>query len=217
MVCTKLHLKSYTDTRTGVAGVQPAAWQLPDYRAKLVEDGHRWPTLGEQYQMREVLTEGLVRSGYREQPTMYFARGGLGPEKWKSIMVDQDKQEAEVAIGLGGSSSCRRSEAITDVNWKTLLRGRRGGPHPAGLGDPVLRGGAGGQGGQDGPVDAATSRRRAAPAALPRMLAVRRAVAGAGSVPLRNAASPSSTRAHGRSALTPQGEVLVEAIINSEF
>jgi oxygen-independent coproporphyrinogen-3 oxidase len=118
VVCTKLHLKSYSDTRTGVSGEKPAAWQLPAYRDKLVKDGHRWPTLGEQYQMREVLTEGLKSAGYSEHPTMYFARDGLGPEKWKSIMVDQDKQEAEVAIGLGGSSSCRTSEAITDVNWK---------------------------------------------------------------------------------------------------
>jgi coproporphyrinogen III oxidase-like Fe-S oxidoreductase len=119
VVCTKLHLRSYNDTRTGVSGEKPAAWQMPAYRRQLAQDGHRWPTLGEQYQMREVLTEGLTCAGYREQPTMYFARDGLGPEKWKSIMVDQDKQEAEVAIGLGGSSSCRKSEAITDVNWKT--------------------------------------------------------------------------------------------------
>lgn len=132
VVCTKLHLASYADTRTGVAGVQPAAWQLPDYRAKLVRDGHRWPTLGEQYQMRELLTEGLERSGYREQPTMYFARDGLGPEKWKAIMVDQDKQEAEVAIGLGGSSSCRTSEAITDVNWKRYAEAVEEGRIPLG-------------------------------------------------------------------------------------
>ncbi|MFD8494327.1 radical SAM protein [Amycolatopsis sp. NPDC059657] len=117
VVCTKLHLKSYTDTRTGVAGVQPAAWQLPDYRDKLVGQGHRWPPLGEQYQMRALLTDGLQAAGYREYPTMYFARGAE-PEKWKAIMVDQDKQEAEVAIGLGGSSSCRESEAITDVHWQ---------------------------------------------------------------------------------------------------
>ncbi|OEU91976.1 coproporphyrinogen III oxidase [Streptomyces abyssalis] len=132
VVCTKLHLASYSDTRTGVAGVQPAAWQLPDYRDKLVRDGHRWPTLGEQYQMRELLTEGLESAGYREQPTMYFARDGLGPEKWKSIMVDQDKQEAEVAIGLGGSSSCRTSEAITDVNWKTYSEAVEAGRVPLG-------------------------------------------------------------------------------------
>ncbi|MCE7002833.1 radical SAM protein [Kibdelosporangium philippinense] len=118
VVCTKLHLKTYSDTRTGVAGVQPAAWQIPSYRDKLVRDGHRWPSLGEQYQMREVLTEGLRDAGYREHPTMYFARDGHGPEEWKSIMVDQERQEAEVAIGLGGSSSCRASEAITDVHWQ---------------------------------------------------------------------------------------------------
>ena len=116
VVCTKLHLASYSDTRTGVTGEKPAAWQLPSYRDKLVRDGHRWPTLGEQYQMRELLTDGLRAAGYTEHPTMYFARDGLGPEKWKSIMVDQDKQEPEVAIGLGGSSSCRASEAITDVD-----------------------------------------------------------------------------------------------------
>ncbi len=118
VVCTKLHLKSYSDTRTGVAGVQPAAWQIPAYRDKRARDGHRWPSLGEQYQMREVLTDGLLDAGFREHPTMYFARDGHGPEEWKSIMVDQHRQEAEVAIGLGGSSSCRRSEAITDVNWQ---------------------------------------------------------------------------------------------------
>lgn len=132
VVCTKLHLASYSDTRTGVTGEKPAVWQLPSYRDKLVNDGHRWPTLGEQYQMREVLTEGLQGAGYTEHPTMYFAREGLGPEKWKSIMVDQDKQEAEVAIGLGGSSSCRASEAITDVNRKTYAEAVEGGRIPLG-------------------------------------------------------------------------------------
>jgi coproporphyrinogen III oxidase-like Fe-S oxidoreductase len=132
VVCTKLHLADYSDTRTGVAGEKPAAWQLPEYRARLVEKGHRWPTLGEQYQMRELLTEGLRDAGYSEQPTMYFARDGLGPEKWKAIMVDQDKQEAEVAIGLGGSSSCRASEAITDVNWKKYSEAVEAGRVPLG-------------------------------------------------------------------------------------
>jgi coproporphyrinogen III oxidase-like Fe-S oxidoreductase len=132
VVCTKLHLKSYTDTRTGVAGVQPAAWQIPSYRDKLVNDGHRWPTLGEQYQMREILTEGLRSQGYREHPTMYFARAGHEPEEWKSIMVDQHRQEAEVAIGLGGSSSCRRSEAITDVHWQRYAQAVDAGRIPLG-------------------------------------------------------------------------------------
>ena len=132
VVCTKLHLKSYADTRTGVAGEQPAPWQLPAYRDKLVQNGHFWPTLVEQYRMREVLTDGLRAAGYTEHPTMYFARNGLGPEKWKSIMVDQDKQEAEVAIGLGGSSSCRASEAITDVQWKSYAQAVDAGRVPLG-------------------------------------------------------------------------------------
>ncbi len=117
VVCTKLHLRPYAETRTGVAGERPAAWQIPAYRDRLAAAGHRWPTLGEQYQMREVLTDGLAGAGYVEHPTMYFARAGFGPETWKSIMVDQGRQEAEVAIGLGGSSSCRASEAITEVAW----------------------------------------------------------------------------------------------------
>lgn len=113
-------------------GEKPAAWQLPSYRDKLVRDGHRWPTLGEQYQMRELLTDGLRAANYTEHPTMYFARDGLGPEKWKSIMVDQEKQEAEVAIGLGGSSSCRASEAITDVNSKRYIETVEAGRIPLG-------------------------------------------------------------------------------------
>jgi oxygen-independent coproporphyrinogen-3 oxidase len=118
VVCTKLHLRSYADTRTGVSGAQPAAWQSAAYRERMTRAGHHWPTLGEQYQMREILTDGLRANNYVEHPTMYFAQAGRGPEKWKSIMVDQERQDAEVAIGLGGSSSCRRSEAITEVNWR---------------------------------------------------------------------------------------------------
>jgi oxygen-independent coproporphyrinogen-3 oxidase len=122
VVCAKLHLRSYTETRTGVAGEKPAAWQVAGYRDRLARDGHHWPTLGEQYQMHEVLTGGLARNGYIEHPTMYFAQRHKGPEKWKAIMADQDKQEAEVAIGLGGSSSCRASEAITTVNRDAYTR-----------------------------------------------------------------------------------------------
>ncbi len=116
VVFTKLHLRSYADTRTGVAGDRPAAWQFPSYRNRLAEAGHHWPSLGEQYQMRELMASGLRADGYGEHPTMYFHRAGRPPETWKSIMVDQDRQDAEVAIGLGGSSSCRRSEAMTEVN-----------------------------------------------------------------------------------------------------
>lgn len=93
---------------------KPAAWASEAHRARLAERDHHWPTLGEQYQIRTVLAEGLARAGYREHPTMYFHRRVYPPERWKSIMVDQDKQEAEV-VGLGGSSSCRRSETMTEV------------------------------------------------------------------------------------------------------
>jgi oxygen-independent coproporphyrinogen-3 oxidase len=82
--------------------------------------------------MREILTEGLRTHGYTEHPTMYFARDGVGPETWKSIMVDQDRQEAEVGIGLGGSSSCRGSEAITDVDWRRYTAAVEAGRVPLG-------------------------------------------------------------------------------------
>jgi coproporphyrinogen III oxidase-like Fe-S oxidoreductase len=130
VVCAKLHLRSYADTRTGVAGEKPAAWQSAPYRERLARAGHHWPTLGEQYQMHEVLTRGLRDIGYVEHPVMYFARRDKGPEKWKAIMADQDKQEAEIAIGLGGSSSCRASEAITTVNPRAYQRSVESGTIP---------------------------------------------------------------------------------------
>ncbi|MEU7571939.1 radical SAM protein [Micromonospora sp. NPDC049240] len=130
LVCTKLHLRSYADTRTGVAGDRPAAWQFAGYRDRLAAAGHHWPTLGEQYQMRDVLAGGLTAAGYREHPTMYFHRAGHAPEMWKAIMVDQDRQDAEVAIGLGGSSSCRRSEAMTEVNERRYIEAVEAGVLP---------------------------------------------------------------------------------------
>ncbi len=122
VVCAKLHLRSYADTRTAVTGDKPAAWQSAPYRERLATAGHHWPALGEQYQMHELVTRGLRELGYVEHPVMYFARPDKGPERWKAIMVDQDKQEAEVAIGLGGSSSCRASEAMTDVRPEAYRR-----------------------------------------------------------------------------------------------
>jgi len=213
VVCTKLHLKSYAETRTGVAGEQPAPWQLPRYREKLVRDGHFWPSLRQQYRMREVLTDGLRAAGYTEHPTMYFARDGLGPEKWKSIMVDQDKQEAEVAIGLGGSSSCRASEAITDVNWKNYAQAVEAGRVPLGSATGF---------------DATAQEARAVKMALSTLQPVRsdlhRARYGRslhdspwrekfGSLAERGLLSLDT----GGVSLTEDGEVLVEAIINTEL
>ncbi|OZM71808.1 coproporphyrinogen III oxidase [Amycolatopsis antarctica] len=216
VVCTKLHLKSYTDTRTGVAGVQPAAWQLPDHRDKLVRDGHRWPPLGEQYQMREVLTEGLRAGGYTEHPTMYFARDGHGPEEWKSIMVDQERQEAEVAIGLGGSSSCRRSEAITDVHWKRYAEAVDAGRIPLGSATGF---------------STAAQEARAVKMALSTLRPLDDTVHGrrfpgcslfagpwrAQFASLAERGLVTLDEAAGRITLTPAGEVLVEAIINTEL
>ncbi|MCR3748909.1 radical SAM protein [Lentzea californiensis] len=213
VVCTKLHLKSYAETRTGVAGEQPAPWQLPQYREKLVHDGHFWPALQEQYRMREVLTDGLRAAGYTEHPTMYFARDGLGPEKWKSIMVDQDKQEAEVAIGLGGSSSCRASEAITDVNWKNYAQAVEAGRIPLGSATGF---------------DVGAQEARAVKMALSTLQPVRSDLHYArygtslhdspwgekfGSLAERGLVSVDD----GGVSLTEDGEVLVEAIINTEL
>jgi coproporphyrinogen III oxidase-like Fe-S oxidoreductase len=216
LVCTKLHLKSYTDTRTGVAGVQPAAWQLPEYRDRLVRRGHRWPSLGEQYQMREILTAGLRDAGYREHPTMYFARRGLPPETWKSIMVDQDKQEAEVAIGLGGSSSCRRSEAITDVNWKRYVSAVEGGRIPLGSAT-----------GFSPAAQEARAVKMALTSLHPLLDGVhRRRFPGrslfaepwrGGFAALAERGLVAVDESKGEIALTPNGETLVEAVINTEL
>ncbi|AHH96308.1 radical SAM protein [Kutzneria albida] len=216
VVCTKLHLKSYAETRTGVAGEKPAAWQVPAYRDRMVRDGHRWPTLGEQYQMREVLTEGLRGNGYTEHPTMYFAREGHGPEVWKSIMVDQHRQEAEVAIGLGGSSSCRRSEAITDVNWKLYVEAVEAGRVPLGSATRF---------------SAQAQESRAVKMALSTLQPLRddlhRARFAGRSLfdphwlakfeSLQQRELLVVNREGGTVTLTPNGEVLVEAIINTEL
>lgn len=216
VVCTKLHLRNYGDTRTGVSGEKPAPWQLADYRAKLVEDGHHWPSLGEQYQMWQVLADGLTRAGYREQPTMYFSRSGLGPETWKSIMVDQDKQEAEVAIGLGGSSSCRASEAITEVRWRSYVEAVDAGRLPLGSATRFSE-------------DAQEA--RAIKMALSTLQPVRdevhrRRFGGRSLLDGRWRRTFRSLQQRGLLAidpsaeqieLTPEGKTLVEAIINTEF
>ncbi|NUP30803.1 MAG: radical SAM protein [Streptomycetaceae bacterium] len=214
VVCTKLHLKSYSDTRTGVAGVQPAAWQLPDFRDRLVRRGHHWPSLGEQYQMREILTEGLRGHGYTEHPTMYFARDGAGPETWKSIMVDQGRQEAEVGIGLGGSSSCRSSEAITDVDWRRYTAAVEAGRIPLGSATRFSR---------------ESQEERAVKMALTTLQPLSNRLHGRQfpgrslfDEPWRTVFADLARRGlltadedAGEVALTPDGEVLVEAVINT--
>jgi oxygen-independent coproporphyrinogen-3 oxidase len=124
LVLTKLHLRTFSETRSAVSGGRPAAWQSPRARARLAERGHRWPSLGEQYQMREEAAALLSRSHYQEHPTMYFHHPGRRPPEWKALTVDQDKQFAEVGFGMGGSSSCMRAEAInatTEAGYFGLL------------------------------------------------------------------------------------------------
>lgn len=119
IVCSKLHLRTFSDSGTSVSGTNEAAWQKSNYREKLIEKGSRWPALGEQYQMREALVNHLDHVDYFEHPTMYFTKAGHAPEKWKAIMADQDKQHLEIAVGLGGSSSCVKSQSTNTVD-KTL-------------------------------------------------------------------------------------------------
>jgi oxygen-independent coproporphyrinogen-3 oxidase len=118
VVATKLHLRSFDDTRTAISGISPAPWQFGHVREKLSQAGHDWPSLGEQYQMREGAVDLFTAADYSEHPTMYFSRRSAGPEKWKGLVVDQDKQHVELGIGLGASSACDWSEAniTTDPN-----------------------------------------------------------------------------------------------------
>jgi oxygen-independent coproporphyrinogen-3 oxidase len=109
---TKLHLRTFAEPRSAVSGAMPAVWQSPRARRKLEQQGHRWPSLGEQYQMREAAVGMLSGSHYQEHPTMYFHHPEHPPPAWKALMVDQDKQFADVGFGMGGSSSCMRAEAI---------------------------------------------------------------------------------------------------------
>ncbi|WP_226383324.1 radical SAM protein [Burkholderia mayonis] len=110
VVMTKLHLRPFGETGTAIAGV-PARWQSPASRARASREGHRWPSLGEQYQMREAAVALLEDAGRFEYPTMYFQKPETGCGRWKSLVLDQDKQFVEVGIGLGASSATRRCSA----------------------------------------------------------------------------------------------------------
>jgi oxygen-independent coproporphyrinogen-3 oxidase len=109
---TKLHLRTFAEPRSAVSGARPAVWQSPRARRQLAQRGHRWPSLGEQYQMREQAAALMSRSHYQEHPTMYFHHPEHPPPAWKTLMVDPDQQFADVGFGMGGSSSCMRAEAI---------------------------------------------------------------------------------------------------------
>jgi oxygen-independent coproporphyrinogen III oxidase len=107
----KLHLRLFSEVDTAIGHESPAAWQLPKVRERIAQGGHRWPSLGEQYQMRESAVDLLEQAGYYEHPTTYFPKRKLGPERWRALNLDQDKQYPQVGIGLGGYTWSSRSEA----------------------------------------------------------------------------------------------------------
>jgi oxygen-independent coproporphyrinogen-3 oxidase len=115
VVITKLHLRSFSETKTAIAGVS-AQWQSQKARERISSNGHYWPSLGQEYQMREAAVEILERNGLFEYPTMYFQRPETGCGRWKSLVLDQDKQFVELGIGLGGSSASSGSSANITVN-----------------------------------------------------------------------------------------------------
>lgn len=111
IVIIKLHLRPFAEVDTAIGHQAPAAWQYPAVRERLAQEGYRWPSLGEQYQMRDVAVTLLEQAGYYEHPTTYFPKRSFGPERWRALNLDQDKQHPQVGIGLGGYTWSSHSEA----------------------------------------------------------------------------------------------------------
>jgi oxygen-independent coproporphyrinogen-3 oxidase len=111
IVAIKLHLQSFHEVDHAVGNIRPAAWGNPNVRDKLARSGYAWPTLGQQYQMREIAVERLARSGRFEHPTTYFQSDAVGPERWRALNLDQDLQVPELGIGLGAYAWTPSSEA----------------------------------------------------------------------------------------------------------
>jgi oxygen-independent coproporphyrinogen-3 oxidase len=116
VVAMKLHLRSPSEVDSAVGNVRPAAWEQRTGQEAVARRGHRWPSLGEQYQMREAAVERLGQSGYYEHPTTYFPSQTTGVTKWRALNLDQDKQYPQVGIGLGGYTWSSRSEAQTTAD-----------------------------------------------------------------------------------------------------
>lgn len=111
VVIIKLHLRSFHTVDTAIGHVRHAPWEDPSVRDRLDERGFAWPPLGEQYQMRQQAVALLEAAGYVEHPTTYFPEKAAGPEIWRSLNLDQDKQYPQVGIGLGAYTWSSRSEA----------------------------------------------------------------------------------------------------------
>ncbi|MFE3193867.1 radical SAM protein [Nocardia sp. NPDC059240] len=113
VVAIKLHLRSFHEVNTAVGHESPAAWENPAVRREVAEQGFRWPSLGEQFQMREQFDRLLAASGYVEYPATYFPKRSVGPEYWRSLNLDQDRQFPQLGIGLGAYAWSNLSEANT--------------------------------------------------------------------------------------------------------
>jgi oxygen-independent coproporphyrinogen III oxidase len=113
VVIIKLHLRSFNEVDSAIGHDSRSVWEDPQNRLRLAEAGHAWPSLGEQFQMREQATALLNSAGYREHPTTYFPHCSVGPGRWRSLNLDQAEQKPQVGIGLGGYTWSSRSQANT--------------------------------------------------------------------------------------------------------
>lgn len=113
IVAIKLHLQSFHEVDHAIGNIRPAGWASIDAREKLASSGYGWPTLGQQYQMRELAVQLLERSGRQEHPTTYFQSESIGPQRWRALNLDQDLQVPELGIGLGAYAWTSAVEAHT--------------------------------------------------------------------------------------------------------
>jgi oxygen-independent coproporphyrinogen-3 oxidase len=130
IVAIKLHLRSFHDVDSAIGHVSSAPWEDPRVRERIERSGYRWPSLGRQFQMRDAATGVLAAAGYHEHPTTYFPRDGMGPELWRALNLDQDKQYPQIGIGLGGYTWSQRSEASNDPSPRSYLEAIESGQIP---------------------------------------------------------------------------------------
>lgn len=128
----KLHLASFVEADTAIGNVHAASWQDPARRDHIAASGYRWPTLGEQLQMREQADVTLRSHGYVEHPATYFVRRSRGPARWRQLNLDQDHQYPQLGIGLGGYAWSSRSSATQTADPDEYLRRVRAGRLPLG-------------------------------------------------------------------------------------
>ncbi|MEV5883861.1 radical SAM protein [Streptomyces sp. NPDC052020] len=130
VVAIKLHLRSFGEVSSAIGNIAPTPWERAEVRRRISDSGHRWPTLGEQYQMRDAAVRQLHEAGYVEHPTTYFPRSSAGPQRWRSLNLDQDKQYPQVGIGLGGYTWSSGSEANLVSDPQAYARGIASGRLP---------------------------------------------------------------------------------------